>query len=448
MTPTRSRVLAAALLAALGVFPAARVASAQPLVLAASDTLSLDALLATVEATPTLRAARLGAEAAQSRARAAGLRPDPEVEVMVRPGVLLGSGDLVMGRVVQPLPYPSVLRREREGARAMADAEGFRADAEAADARLAVQQAYYALYRAQTLDALVRTFQKRLGLFAEAAAVRYEVGRGPQGSILQAQLEGGRFEEEILALATERDEALARLAALVGRPDLARRSATRDAPHAVVVLPPLPSASDTALVEIALAGRAEFAALAAEARGADADVALARAAFRPELGVMGGVTLMGFTPGDLVAAPGVGVALRLPLNRERLGARLDEARLRRAQVDARREALEADVASTLVYRARAVRREGEALDLYRRRLLPQAETTAEAMLVAYTTGQAGFLDLLEAERTRYDLLTGAERARYRYLVALAELERALGGAAPSSTRTAEAPRPTRDAPTP
>ncbi len=435
MPSYRSRVLGVALVAALSASPArSQLAPAAP-----PDTLSLDALLAAVEATPAIRAARLGVEAAGARARAIGFRPDPEVEAMVRPGVLAsGEGDLVMARVVQPLPYPSVLRREREAAMAMAEAEGFRADAEAADLRLAIRQAYYGLYRAQALDALVRQFQQRLGAFAEAAAVRYEVGRGTQGAILQAQLEGGRFEAELLALATERHGALAELAGLVGRPDLALHAATHGTPSVVVEIPPLPTDADSALVDIALAGRAEFAALAAEGRGADAEVALARLAFRPELGVMAGVTVMGFMPGELVAAPGVGVTLRLPLNRARLRARFEEAGLRRAQVDARREALTADVASDLVRSAAAARRAAATLDLYRRRLLPQAETAVEAVLVAYTTGQGGFLDLLETERTRFDLLTAAEEARYRYLVALAELERALG------TSTSAPPAPSVD----
>ncbi|HYE58165.1 MAG TPA: TolC family protein, partial [Rhodothermales bacterium] len=53
-------------------------------------------------------------------------------------------------------------------------------------------------------------------------------------------------------------------------------------------------------------------------------------------------------------------------------------------------------------------------------------TAVESLLVSYTTGQADFLELLDAERTRYALSVAAEEARYRYLVALAMIERAMG----------------------
>jgi outer membrane protein, heavy metal efflux system len=424
MSSLHSRLLGAAVVAALGTAP---VLAQEP------DTLSLGALLAAVDAAPALRAAGLSAQAAAARARAAGFRPDPEVEAMVWPVALLSNrmGDLAMLRARQMLPYPSQLRSERAAAEARAEAAGASVEVQVLDRRLAVRQAYYDVYRTQALDALVRAFQRRLEVFAEAAAIRYEVGRGPQGAILQAQLERDRLEAQLRTLATLRQAALSDLAALVGTTRIARLTAS---PAEVVALPPRPGNIDSALVAETLTRRAEFRALDAERRGAEADVALARQAFRPELGVMAALGLMSTDDDVFTAAPGVGVMVRLPLNRPRLQARLEEAQLRGAEVEARRAALAAEVEAALVQHAYTAQREAETLDLYRRRLLPQAAATAEAVLAAYTTGQAGFLDLLDAERTRFELSLAAEEARYRYLVALADLEHAAGRHSHSAVR--------------
>ena len=423
--PYRTR-LACTLLAGAVVMATSITPRAQAL-----DTLELGALLAEVDASPTVRAARLAADAARAGARATGFRPDPEVEVMLRSAAFTSpEGERGGLTVRQMLPYPSALRAERAAAVARAEAGAAGAAVVAADLHLAVRRAYYALYRAQERERIVRAFQRRVGAFAEAAAVRYEVGRGPQGAILQAQLAEGRFEEERRTLATEREVALARLSALVGRPALASAGGA-----AVVALPPPPEA-DSALVALALAGRPELAALAAEARTAEAEVERARLAFRPELGVSAGVYNMAGPMDDGRNVVSVGVMVRVPLNRDRLQARLDEARLLRAVVGARREAVEVEIAAGLAQLVTAARREAETLDLYRARLMPQAEATVESLLAAYSTGQADLLDLLDAERTRFELAVGAEEARYRYLVALAELARAVGGAgatAPEAT---------------
>ncbi|MDX1419591.1 MAG: hypothetical protein R3181_06445, partial [Rubricoccaceae bacterium] len=79
MPPSRSPALGAALLAALSAFPAAGQTPAPP------DTLRLGAVLDALPASPTLRAARLAAEAAEAEARAAGAWPDPTLGLTVQP---------------------------------------------------------------------------------------------------------------------------------------------------------------------------------------------------------------------------------------------------------------------------------------------------------------------------------------------------------------------------
>ena len=71
-------------------------------------------------------------------------------------------------------------------------------------------------------------------------------------------------------------------------------------------------------------------------------------------------------------------------------------------------------------------RQQRRLDLFDRALIPQAETTLEATLSAYTTGRTDFLDLLDAERTLFNLRLDQTETYTRYLKTTAALERTLG----------------------
>ena len=408
-------------LAVLGALPA----------LGQPATLSLDDLLAEVEAAnPTLRAARLDAAALATRSDQVAL-PDPMLAVTAFPYPILTArgAQRSQWRVEQRLPRWGTLALRRDAADRAAEVAGYEADVLAADLALQIKQAYIALYRVQQTVALVARFQARLDAFAEAAAVRYEVGRGTQGAILQAQVERGRLEERLLALAAQRRTALETLTRLTDRPGLRLDS--------VALAPPRIADADTALVALARRTRPELRALDAAQAQAEIATALAQRAFYPDFGL--NVTY--FDIADRDAPPtadgrdalALGVGVTVPLWRGALRARLDEARLREAQLAARRDALDADIETHVAELVFTAQQERATLDLYRDRLIPQAETAAASLLSAYTTGEAEFLTLLDAERTLFALRTGAEDATARLLAAIAALERAVG--APLETGT-------------
>jgi outer membrane protein TolC len=244
--------------------------------------------------------------------------------------------------------------------------------------------------------------------------------------VLQVGLEEERLGARLLAIDARREAALQRLARLTDRPGLLAADSVTLEP------PPLPSA-DAALAETALRLRPEIQALDAAAEQAEADVALARKAFYPELGL--GLTYFDVTDRDApptadgTDAFAVTLKARVPLQRGRLHARLEEARLRAATVEARREALETAIRTELADVAYAARREAETLQLFRDRLVPQAQATVESVRAAYTTGEADYAAFLDAERSRFQVQLGLEEALGRYLDATARLERALGAAA-------------------
>ena len=423
-------VLGGAVLALLSAFPA----TGQVPAAAAPDTLRLDAVLSALVGGPTARAAAFGAEAARAEAGAAGAWPDPSVEVMVMP-VPMHMGDGVQRsqwRAGQTVPWPGTLGLQRDAAGHAADAATARADAVVLDLALEAQEAYHTLAYVQTAEALVRDFRQRLGAFAEAAAVRYEVGQGPQSAILRAQLEGWRMEERLILLSQQRALAEVTLARLLDRPDFAAGP--------VVVEERVAPADVPALAAFAEGLRPDVAALDAEHRQAETEVDLARKAFYPNLGA----SLTYFNVAALDEekptvghestasgaggrdAPGVGVTVAVPLDRASRRARLEAARLRVREAEAQREALGTALETEILAHLHHAHHEREVLWVTRSRLLPQARSTVESTVAAYAAGQADFLLLLDAERTLFELRLSEAEALMRYHHAEARLARALG----------------------
>ena len=416
-----------AILVALLLLPAIAHAKHRPLV-PADTLLSLDDLLTEVRVNnPSLRVSRLEAEAQATRSRQVSVLPDPSVTIGYQPYPLLTArgAQRSQWRIEQMAPYPGKLSLQGAIADLSAEVTGFEADTFEEDLLFETKQAYYELYRVQQQEQLILAFRDRLESFEEAAAAQYEVGTGMQQAILKAQLEKNTLARVQLELAERRRTAAETLARLLNRP-------TSDAFMAGIRVeaPPIPRLDKAALLEIALRERPEADALDAAARRADARIALARKQFMPDFGL----NITWFDIGSADTPPtatgrdavAIGATINVPIRRGSLRARLEEARVRRIQIEARREALETSFRTQIADLVSRLRGEAQQLALYREALIPQAETTLQATLGAYTTGRTDFLDLLDAERMLFSLRTGYEDTYARYLKTTAALERALG----------------------
>ena len=416
-----------AILVALLLLPAIAHAKHRPLV-PADTLLSLDDLLTEVRVNnPSLRVSRLEAEAQATRSRQVSVLPDPSVTIGYQPYPLLTArgAQRSQWRIEQMAPYPGKLSLQGAIADLSAEVTGFEADTFEEDLLFETKQAYYELYRVQQQEQLILAFRDRLESFEEAAAAQYEVGTGMQQAILKAQLEKNTLARVQLELAEHRRTAAETLTRLLNRP-------TSDAFMAGIRVeaPPIPRLDKAALLEIALRERPEADALDAAARRADARIALARKQFMPDFGL----NITWFDIGSADTPPtatgrdavAIGATINVPIRRGSLRARLEEARVRRIQIEARREALETSFRTQIADLVSRLRGEAQQLALYREALIPQAETTLQATLGAYTTGRTDFLDLLDAERMLFSLRTGYEDTYARYLKTTAALERALG----------------------
>jgi cobalt-zinc-cadmium efflux system outer membrane protein len=390
--------------------------------------LHLDSLLRAADrANPSLRAARLRAEARALQKPQASALPDPTVQGTghLYPTVTARGPQRSQWQVRQSIPFPG--KRGLRGEVAALGADAAEADAEALAQNLAlrIETAYYQLYRVQRRETLLRNFEEQLRQFESAASTRYEVGEGSQQSILKAQVERGRLEIRRENLRAERESAVQSLARLTGRSELEAPSQPVE-----VTAPTELREKDKAERTAPAQDRPEAEALRRRIEQAQKEADLAKRAFWPDFTV--GAEYTDVRQDDLTPtmtgrdAFKVSVGISIPLWQGKQEARLEEAQVERRRAEAQLNDFQLQVRTEVRDLRERLRRQQRQLTLLGEQLLPQAETSLEATLSAYKAGRTGFLDLLDAERTLFQLQMNRVDTRARTLQTAAELEHALG----------------------
>lgn len=400
----------------------------QPSPSADGRVLHLDSLLQAAErANPSLRAARLRAEARGFEQRQASALPDPTVQGTghVYPTVTARGPQRSQWQVRQSIPFPGTRRLRGDVAALGARVAEADARAVAQELALRIEAAYYDLYRVQKHEDLIGAFEEELRQFESAASTRYEVGDGSQQAILKAQVERGRLEMRRENLRAERESALQSLARLTGHTDLEASGRPVD-----VAAPSELHGGDDTKNEAPAKDRPEADALRHRIERAETETTLARRAFWPDFTV--GVQYTDVRRGELMPtmtgrdALNLSVGLTIPLWRGKQKARLEEAQVERRRAEARLDDFRLEVRSDVGDLRERLRRQQRQLTLLDERLLPQAETSVEATLSAYKAGRTDFLDLLDAERTLFQLQMDSADTHARALKTAAKLEWALG----------------------
>lgn len=385
--------------------------------------LERDALLAAVAArNPDLQAARQAWEAAQARA--------PQERALDNPMVLYGLAPLSVAsdevpfghsiEVRQPLPWPG--RRQARGAVAEAEAEAALQDSRELLLQLTAEASrmyddWYLVHRALEVNDQHRGL---LETFRDVAAARYAAGLAPQQDPIQAEVEAAKLLQEREDLEAERRVTRARLNALLHRrPEL-------ELPPPPARLPE-PAPLDRApadLQEAAVTARPELAGLDAMIRVREAGRALARLEDRPDLEVMGSYNSMWMDAEHRWMA---GVAVGLPLRKEKIAAARTEAETRLAAARTEREAAETRIRAEVQEAADRYAAALRQLALHRDRVLPATRDQIRAARAGFESG-GSFLALIEAERNLRD----AELREHTILTEIwrrrAALERAVGTA--------------------
>ncbi|TAJ21599.1 MAG: TolC family protein [Planctomycetota bacterium] len=222
----------------------------------------------------------------------------------------------------------------------------------------------------------------------DLASAQFRVGNVSQQDVLRAQIERDEQSNEIASLEDSRSLVAAEIRSALGL-------AATDS------IPPLPDNLPQTLSELpagdlldsALAGNHELAALREEIREAESMVALARKTSKPDFMLGLGIDFVS----PLMIMPEAGVTL--PIYRDKISAMVSAALASRHAADARLAGAKLDLVVRLADAHFRLRDANRRLVLVRDSLLPKAEAALASARTAYQTNKTDMTALLEAERT-------------------------------------------------
>ncbi len=376
---------------------------------------------------PAIGAAESRWRASQTRPTQASALPDP-VFSYLRFGqsveTRVGPQENVLS-LSQTLPFPGKL--DLKGKMAMQDALAEEQSFEATrrDVVFKVKSAYYDLYWVDRSLNYLNRYLALLQDFTRVAEQKYATGQGIQANVLKSHVEISSILQRRLGFEKMRRSIVARLNALLNRPQSGSVAAATAIDTARVRL------NEDALISLALSQREELQSANAMVGKSEFMKRLARKNYWPDfklaanyVDVSKGVSL---APDAGKNAWSVMVGMNIPIW---LGKRRAESREADEVISSRKlayEDLENQVKSEVRDFYYQLEITGKTLDLYEQGLVAQAESSLESALSSYRTGRLDFLSLLDAERMLLSLNLGLIKEQSNYRKHLAALERAVGG---------------------
>ncbi len=383
---------------------------------------------------PLLRAAVAVADASAARESAAGLPPDPMLQLGIM-NVSVPGFDANMPasmapsvQAMQMLPLfgklglsERIAAQETVMARAAADETWWEIRSRAA-------MAFYMIYEAdQQLDVMRET----LGLlrdFEQVARAMYASGDGRQTDVLRAAVAVARMDAEIRRMEAMRVAAAARLNGVLDRP--------ADTPVPEPRLSPLPldvPAVDT-LRAWAEATRPMLARARAGVEQAQSRSQLVRKDIWPDpvIGVQYG-RRVGDMGTEHMASAMVGFSIPVFAKGRQLRMR-DEAAAMEAMTRAELSEMRAQVDARLGELLAELDRTRTLVDLYRAEILPQARANVESSFASYRVGAVDFMTLVDAQMTVNTYEQEMVVLLADYGRSIAELEMTLGRELPRTDR--------------
>jgi len=390
-------------------------------------------------------AARLEIDGAALDVVAARLYPNPSLQYSVG-NLVLGSANTQAGQVTgapgffgQPVQSIGVSQLidvwQKRSARVRA------ADASLARRRFLTEDALREIaYGVRTAFAAVARKQEELDLAIEISerygeTVRLSRSRFAAGDISEAdlrkiELEGLKYQNQIVDARLELDLSRAALAALLALPS------ARDLPARVTIEGGRPTFDFARLAAVAREQRPDLKAVRAGRSAAAAELTAAEREIMPDLTVGAAYTHSAFTvSGDNPNTLALSIGLPLPLF-DRNQANIGRARLDQRRVDNEEGRLllaiaqELDEAALRVDRSRKLLAVFEGTPAEGNGLLARAETALRVSERSYKAGAISLLELLDAQRTYLQARGDYLRAANDFRQAAIDVTHAVGGPQP------------------
>jgi cobalt-zinc-cadmium efflux system outer membrane protein len=384
----------------------------------------VDAFVAEVlQRNPTLRARTLARDAARRQASAAGLWPDVQAAVMFDqfPSAEEAEPPMIRYQLSQMVPWPGKLGLMEAAADRRTDAAQADSKTQTLDVIRDAKRAYWMLLMNKGLRDVNSASRGLLDTIASAALARYGAGSGAHHEVVRAQVEQNAIDVEAIDLEGNRVATVAMLNALRNLPAQTPMADPKNPDlSAGAPLPP-----PARLERVALERRPELGRMRAMQREEETMAALARRERYPDLmtSVWYNQMLMGMPD-----SAGVMVGASLPLFNVTRQNRLAQASdLRAGSVSSELTAMQNMIRFEIADASRKLVTAERTLQLVEDVAVPRANQSFVASLAGYATGGVDIVGVLEAWRA----LQAMDRARIESLVArllaLADLERAVGG---------------------
>lgn len=435
--PRVSRLFVLCLLAAVPAWAQTAPASRRPAASAGAEYYAPEAALwayvdRALEANPAIGEALARSQAAALRVPQVTSLPDPMLNVgqAVRPPETRVGSQMNTLSISQVFPWFGKLDLRGRMATQEAIAASQLHVARRRDVIAAVKRAFYDLAYVDAAIVLSQEERALLDHYERLSQARYSTGQGLQQAVIRVQSEITKVVSRLNTLRQQRITLAARLNTLVNRPP--------DTPVPPVTRPALPDVAPDPEELHALAARHRQELLASRAlvERSERAVELAKKDYWPDVAI--GASYANILGRDVLQPPpdngknaltlSVGVNIPLWRGKYRAGVRraTEETLAQRRSY----EAMQNEVAFAVhdqVARLDTLRGQVRLFDDV---LIPQAEEALRSTESAYQTGQVGVLDLLDSERVLLQVRLGNARQEADLLIALAELERAVGTAFP------------------
>jgi outer membrane protein TolC len=289
--------------------------------------------------------------------------------------------------------------------------------------RLAADLAFFEYFLVTRLLEINGENSRLMTEFREAAQTKYRTNLVTQQDLLQADLELADLARQQLERERMHRVAIARINTLL------RRWPDAPLPPPPAALDPPSQPADTNLLwQTALQQRPDLAALAWRVQSQEAALELAYKNFCPDLDAFARYDTFwqpASTQGPLRAQ--IGLAVNLPVYREKLRAAVCEAQFRlsqrRAEFDQRALEIQYEVLSA----AEQVEESRKAVELYSQRLIPAAEQNVAAARTNYEVGKLNFLQLAQTQQRLIAIRERQIESLISYHRRSSELWRVTGG---------------------
>jgi outer membrane protein TolC len=389
-----------------------------PPVLTTNSTLR-DTVLFAVKNHPQVTAAYADWSAAVENITVARSLPDPKLTFELYAGDILTS---LMPGLTADFPGPGKLSARAAAASAESRAKYFQFATAVQQTAFAVEKSFYPLH---FLEAKLEVNRQTLALLASLetlARAQNEVGRGTLQDVLRTQIEQEKLKTETANLEDSRRVLQAQFKAALGL-------------HGEQADPPVPTQaeftetkmSDEELFAAALKQNPRLLALAAEIKVAGASIRVAQKDKIPDFTAGGRV--------DVKANPLIWnpqFSMSLPIWRDKLAAELAAAQAGKRAAEARLSTEQITLAVDFAEQAYLIREANRELTLLRERLLPRARQSLEVSRAAYRSGQAEFLNVIDAERSLLNFQLDEIAAQTQREIARAQLTLLIAGVPPEN----------------